>query len=35
MVLPHHKILWHGEGNSAGDSEKSKNVRTTKGDMGR
>ena len=27
MVWPHLKILWHGEDNSAGDSERSKKER--------
>ena len=27
MVWPHLKILWHGEDNSAGDSERSKKRR--------
>ena len=31
MVWPHHKILGHGEDNSAGDSERSK----TEKEMGR
>ena len=30
MVWPHLKILWHGEDNSAGDSERSKKERKTK-----
>ena len=29
MVWPHFKILWHGEDNSAGDSERSKKERKT------
>ena len=29
MVWPHLKILWHGEDNSAGDSERSKKERKT------
>ena len=35
MVWPHLKILWHGENNSAGDSERSKKERKTKEEMGR
>ena len=34
MVWPHLKILWHGEDNSAGDSERSKD-RMTEDEMGR
>ena len=34
MVWPHLKILWHGEDNSAGDSENS-NERKTKEETGR
>ena len=30
MVWPHLKILWHGEDNSAGDSERSKMARKTR-----
>ena len=30
-----HKILWHGEDNSAGDSERSKKERKTEEEMGR
>ena len=33
MVRPHLKIVWHGEDNSAGDSEKSKKKRKTKEDI--
>ena len=29
MVWPHLKILWHGEDNSAGDSERSKKEKKT------
>ena len=35
MVWPHHKILRHGEDNSAGDSERSKKERKTEEEMGR
>ena len=35
MVWPHLKILWHGENNSAGDSERSKKERKTEEEMGR
>ena len=35
MVWPHLKILWHGEDNSAGDSERSKEERKTEEEMGR
>ena len=35
MVLPHLKILWHGEDNSAGDSERSKKERKSEKEMGR
>ena len=35
MVWTHLKILWHGEDNSAGDSERSKKVRKTEEEMGR
>ena len=35
MVWPHFKILWHGEDNSAGDSERSKKERKTEEKMGR
>ena len=35
MVWPYLKILWHGENNSAGDSERSKKERTTEEEMGR
>ena len=34
MVWPHLKILWHGEDNSSGDSERSKKERKTE-EMGR
>ena len=34
MVWPHLKILWYGEDNSAGDSERSKKERKTE-EMGR
>ena len=34
MVWPHLKILWHGEDNSARDSERSK-ARKTEEEMGR
>ena len=34
MVWEHLKILWHGEDNSAGDSERSKE-RKTEEEMGR
>ena len=34
VVWPHLKILWHGEDNSAGDSERSKKDRKTE-QMGR
>ena len=33
MVRPHRKILWHGEDNSAGDSERSKTERKTEEEM--
>ena len=32
MVWPHLKIFWHGEDNSAGDSERSKKERKTEDD---
>ena len=35
MEWPHLKILWHGEDNSAGDSERDKKERKTEEDMGR
>ena len=35
MLRPHLKILWHGEDNSAGDSERSKKERKTEEEMGR
>ena len=35
MVWPHLKILWHGENNSAGDSERSKKEGKTEEEMGR
>ena len=35
MVWPHLKILWHGEDNSAGDSERSKTERKAEEEMGR
>ena len=35
MVWPHLKILWHGEENSARDSERSKKERKTEEEMGR
>ena len=35
MVWLYLKILWYGEGNSAGDSERSKKERTTEEEMGR
>ena len=35
MVWPHLKILWDGEDNSAGDSERSKKERKTEKEMGR
>ena len=35
MVWPHLKILWHGENNSARDSEMSKKERKTEEEMGR
>ena len=35
MLWPHLKILWHGEDNSAGDSERSKKERKTEEEMGR
>ena len=35
MVWPHLKILWHGEDNSAGDSERGKKERKTEEEMGR
>ena len=34
MVWPHLKIIWHGEDNSAGDSERSKKERKTEEEMG-
>ena len=33
MVWPHLKILWHGENNSVGDSERSKKERKTEKEM--
>ena len=33
MVWPHLKILWHGEDNSAGDSEMNKKERKTEEEM--
>ena len=35
MVWPHLKILWHGEDNSAWDSEMSKKERKTEEEMDR
>ena len=35
MVWPHLKILWHGEDNSARDSDRSKKERKTEEEMGR
>ena len=35
MVWPLLKILWHGEDNSAGNSERSKKARKTEEEMGR
>ena len=35
LVWPHLNFLWHGEDNSAGDSERSKNERKTEEEMGR
>ena len=35
MVWPHLNILWHGEDNSARDSERSKKERKTEEEMGR
>ena len=35
MVWPHLKILWHGEDNSAKDSERSKEERKTEGRDGK
>ena len=35
MVWPHLKIFWHGEDNSARDSERSKKERKTEEEMGR
>ena len=35
MVMPHLKILGHGEDNSAGDSERSKKERKKEKEMGR
>ena len=35
MVWPHLKILWHGEDNSARDSERSQKERETEEEMGR
>ena len=35
MVWPHLKILWHGEDNSAGDRERSKQERKAEEEMGR
>ena len=34
MVWPYLKILWHGEDNSTGDSERSKKERKTQEEMG-
>ena len=34
-LRPHLKILWHGEDNSAGDSERSKKERTAEEELGR
>ena len=34
IVRPHLKILWHGEDNSAGDSERSKKARKIEEKMG-
>ena len=34
MVWPHLKILWHGEDNSARESERSKKERKTEEEMG-
>ena len=35
MVWPHLKLLWHGEDNSAGKSERSKKERKTVEEIGR
>ena len=35
MVWPRLEILWHGEDNSAGESERSKKERKIDEDMGR
>ena len=35
MVWPHLKILWHGEDNSARDSERSKKKRKTEKEIGK
>ena len=35
MVWPHLKILWHGEDNSAGGSERSKKEKKSEEKMGR
>ena len=35
MVWPHLKILWHGEDNSAGDSERSKKEKKTEEEIAR
>ena len=35
MVRPHLKILWYGEDNSTGDSERNKKERKTEEEMGR
>ena len=35
MLWPHLKILWHGEDNSEGDSEKSKKEGKLEEEMGR
>ena len=35
MVRPHLKMLWHGEDNSARDSEKSKKERKIEEEIGR
>ena len=35
MTWPHLKMLWHGEDNSARDSERSKKERKTEEEIGR
>ena len=35
MARPHFKMLWHGEDNSARDSDRSKKERKIEGEIGR